>query len=237
MTEFLKVDLHSHTWYSADSLTSPERLIARARAAQLDRIAVTDHDAIDGALEAHARAPDLVIVGEEIRCACLTEVIGLFLQSWIPGGMSLEETAAAIREQNGVVFIPHPFAYLRGGAEKAAKALPYADIVEVFNSRAFYPDWNRKAKEQAARREIPEAACSDSHFPWEFGRAYTEMPYFNDAQSFLAAAANARAVAVRKANPLIHCASISIHAARRLLRRGHGTRPWQPAKLPPRLAG
>src|SRR5689334_6323857 len=108
----LRVDLHSHTWYSGDSLTSPETLVRRARAAGLDRIAVTDHGAIEGAFAARGFDPELVIVGEEIRCGCGTDVIGLFLQELIPVGLSLRETASRIREQGGVVYAPHPFAYL-----------------------------------------------------------------------------------------------------------------------------
>ena len=223
MPELIRVDLHTHTWFSPDSLTSPQRLIRAARKAGLHRIAVTDHDMIDGALEAHALAPDLVIVGEEIRCGCQTEVIGLFLQRLIPGGMSVEETIAAIKEQGGVVFAPHPFAYRSGGAQKATKLLPLTDIAEVYNSRAFYPPWNQSAVDHCARLDVPGVASSDTHFPWELGRAYIEMPSFTDAASFQQAIRHASLVRNGRATPMIHVASVTIHLVRRLLGRHLGS--------------
>ena len=62
-----KVDLHAHTIYSKDCLTRTADFIERARAAGLDKIAVTEHNRLDGALAAKALAPDLIIVGEEIK--------------------------------------------------------------------------------------------------------------------------------------------------------------------------
>ena len=75
----MRVDLHSHTRYSLDATTTPQQLVQRAREAGLDRIAVTDHGEIEGALRARELDPALVIVGEEIRCRCGVELIGLFL--------------------------------------------------------------------------------------------------------------------------------------------------------------
>src|SRR5262245_23225637 len=134
----IRVDLHSHTWHSGDSLTSPAALVRRARAVGLDRIAVTDHGAIEGAFEARALDPELVIVGEEIKCACGTDVIGLFLSELIPVGQTLEATARQIHDQGGVVYAPHPYAYITRPRRRAADVLAVADVVEVFNSRASY---------------------------------------------------------------------------------------------------
>src|SRR5690606_14345848 len=75
----LRVDLHAHTRFSPDAAMSPRELVDRALDAGVDRIAVTDHGEIEGALEARAYAPAHVIVGEEIRCEGKTELIGLFL--------------------------------------------------------------------------------------------------------------------------------------------------------------
>jgi predicted metal-dependent phosphoesterase TrpH len=56
------VDFHTHTSASKDSLTSPERLIRLARRHGLDRVVVTDHNTIAGALAAHVLDPELVIL-------------------------------------------------------------------------------------------------------------------------------------------------------------------------------
>jgi predicted metal-dependent phosphoesterase TrpH len=235
MNEVIRVDLHTHTWFSPDSLTRPGTLVRAARQAGLHRIAVTDHDQIDGALEAQALDPELVIVGEEIRCACKTEVIGLFLKRWIPPKLSVPETIAAIREQGGVAFAPHPFAYWTRGAERAQLVLPLVDVAEVFNSRAFYPAWNRNAAQRCAELARAGAACTDAHFPWELGRAYTEMPAFTDATSFLSALPQARPVAVRNGNPFLHVASITLHKTRRLLGLANGAPVGARIRRPPVL--
>lgn len=227
MTEkaLLRVDLHAHTWFSADSLTPPATLIARARRAGLDRIAVTDHGAFAGALEAFASAPDLIIPGEEIRCAGGVHIIGLFLKELIPGELSLAETVRRIRDQGGVVYAPHPYAYVRNAVMRAEQAVAVADIVEVFNARAFLSRWNHQAAAAAQRARLPVAAGSDAHFPWEIGRTYTDLPAFTDARSFLAAVAEARPGATRVTSPFVHLASIATEGVRSVVCRGNGSRP------------
>ena len=76
---------------------------------------MTDHDRIDGALAARDAAPDglTVIVGEEIKTGD-GDLIAAFLERAVPPGMSAVDTVAAVREQGGLVGIPHPFDGLRG---------------------------------------------------------------------------------------------------------------------------
>lgn len=211
---WIRADLHCHTRLSADAFTTPAELVERAAAAGIDRVAVTDHGEIEGALAAHALDPARIIVGEEIRCRGGTELIGLYLQERIPYGLPVEETAARIREQGGLVYAPHPYAYLGFPARHAARALAVADVVEVFNSRAFLPAWNRLAREAAQARGIPMAASSDGHFPHEIGRAYTTLPWFDDAASLRAALAHATPNGIETATPFIHVASLSLKVAR-----------------------
>src|SRR5204862_5597157 len=95
--KLIDVDLHMHTDHSHDCATPVEVLLATARAQGLGAIAVTDHNEISGALQAHAQAQDAgvkVIVGEEVKSDGQGEVIGLFLKHKIPRGLSLEETVA-----------------------------------------------------------------------------------------------------------------------------------------------
>lgn len=208
----LRVDLHAHTRRSPDAWTAPAALVRRAELVGLDRIAVTDHGRVDGALEAQAIDPVRVIVGQEMRCREAVDLIGLFLHAAIPDGLPLAEAAAAIRAQGGVVYAPHPFAYLTRSAARATLVLAVADVVEVFNARAFVPAWNRRAAAAAAAR--PSFASSDAHFPWEIGRAWTELPPFDDAPSFLAAAREARPVGRRRGSSLLHLGSMALSLAR-----------------------
>jgi hypothetical protein len=213
VTQF-RVDLHAHTRCSTDAWTAPAVLVRRAAAVGLDRIAVTDHGRLDGALEAAALAPDRIIVGEEVRCREGVDLIGLFLREPLPDHASIAEAAAAIRNQGGVVYAPHPFAYLTRAPERAAVVLAVADVVEVFNARAFAPAWNRRAARAAAAAGRPGFASTDAHFPWEIGRAWTALPRFTDAVSFLAAACSARPMGRRRGSSLLHVGSIALSLAR-----------------------
>lgn len=89
----IKVDLHVHTYRSPDSLALPEDILRWARRRGIDRVAVTDHNALDVALEMRRRWPQAVLVGEEIK-STQGEIIGLFLEEEIPAGLSPRETVA-----------------------------------------------------------------------------------------------------------------------------------------------
>jgi hypothetical protein len=210
----IRVDLHAHTRRSPDAWTPPADFVRRAAAAGLDRIAVTDHGRLDGAREAAAADPTRVIVGLEVRCREAVDLIGLFVHEEIADHVPAAEAAAAIHAQGGVVYAPHPFAYRTRAVERATLVLSVADVVEVFNARAFLPMWNRRARGAAAERGLPGFASSDAHFPWEIGRAWTELPAFDGATSFLAAAREARPVGRRLGSPLLHVASIALSLAR-----------------------
>lgn len=217
----LKVDLHTHTDRSLDAGTSPGELVERAVEAGLDRIAVTDHGSIEGALLARELAPDRVVVGEEVRSACGTELIGLFLEARIPRGLRVEETVERIRDQGGLVYAPHPFAYVRNPRERARTALRWADAVEVANARAFWPSWNRRGRRAARRTGLPACAGSDAHFPSELGRAFTLLPAFRDAASFRAALTLAEPVLVETTAAGMHLVSLA-HKTVRLIRGPDG---------------
>jgi len=213
-----QVDLHSHTAFSHDAHTPVADLVERAREAGLDRIAVTDHGTIEGALRAQALDSELVIVGEEIRCRCRTELIGLFLSSRVPMRLPLHEVVARIRDQGGVIYAPHPYAYPRQARCRANRALEVADIVEAINARAFLPAWNRAASRAARERDLPEGAGSDAHFPHEIGRARTEMPAFDSVETFREALSAARPIQLAVTGPALHLASMGIKYGRPLHR-------------------
>src|SRR5689334_11355852 len=109
---WVRADFHSHTCHSHDGYQTPAELVARARAVQLDRIAVTDHHTLDGALRARDIDAERIIVGEEITTKCGIDVIGLYLTARVAPRLPLERVVDEIRGQGGVVYLPHPFAYL-----------------------------------------------------------------------------------------------------------------------------
>ena len=109
---WILADLHLHTSWSHDCQIPVAELLDHAEETGLGAIAVTDHNVFGGALEAveQARGRELIVIpGEEVKTDSQGEVIGLFLEEEIPRGLSFDDTVAAIREQGGIVYLPHPF--------------------------------------------------------------------------------------------------------------------------------
>ena len=183
----MKIDLHTHTYRSKDCRNQYGRIIGAVQAAELDGIAVTDHNEFRGAIELQRRAPFLVIPAEEIKTNA-GEIIGLFLQEWIPPGLEPLETVDRIHQQGGVAYVPHPFDEIRGSRlQRWALELvrPHIDIIEVFNARNALPTFNARALEYARRHGILAGAGSDAHTYGEYGHAYVDIPPFTTCQEFL----------------------------------------------------
>ena len=180
------VDLHMHTRYSKDCLSEPADVVARARRVGLDRIAITDHDEIEGAFEARRLAPDLVVVGEEVRTAEGLDLIGLFLSEHIPRGGAFRDVAAEIHRQGGVTYLPHPFDRWRGGDEEfLASVVGLVDVVEAFNARVHDPERNERARRWAERHSLPVGAGSDAHLLVEIGGGRVRLDPFDGPEAFL----------------------------------------------------
>ena len=183
----MRIDLHTHTFCSKDCCNRYGRIIEAVQAAGLNGIAVTDHNEFRGALELQRQAPFLVIPAEEIKTSA-GEIIGLFLQEWIPPGLEPLETVRRIHEQGGLTYVPHPFDEVRGSRiERWALDLvrPHIDILEVFNARHALPLFNSRALDYAREHNLLGGAGSDSHTYAEYGRAYVEVPPFSTADEFL----------------------------------------------------
>jgi len=109
----LKADFHIHTKYSMDCRNELEDIVKRCQKLGLTCIAIADHDAVEGGLELQKIAPFKVIVAEEVQ-TYNGEVMGMFLKKRIASGIPLQQAIAAIKEQGGLVNIPHPFDPMRG---------------------------------------------------------------------------------------------------------------------------
>ena len=209
-----------HTSYSPDSGTSPERLVSRCVQVGLNCIAVTDHNTIEGALAVQRIAPFMVIVGEEVRSSG-GEITGLFLKETVPRGLSPVETARIIKDQGGLVSIPHPFdRFRRGVITRSAleEVLPYVDIVEAFNSRNNMSADDRKAQEFAREHGLLTSGVSDAHTAFELGRTYVEMPEFDGTPDGFKRALADGTIVGRRASPLVHLATTFTRLKRRLSR-------------------
>jgi predicted metal-dependent phosphoesterase TrpH len=187
---WIACDLHMHTSWSHDCLVEPEELLDRAEEEGLGAIAVTDHNAFGGALEAAdlgRERPLTVIPGEEIKTAGQGEVIGLFLQEEIPRGLSFEETIGAIREQGGLVYLPHPFDRMHSIPDAATlhKHLADIDVFEVYNARLLFEQYNDEALRFARKYNLTMGAGSDAHVLQGLGTGGLRMRAFRDPEEFL----------------------------------------------------
>ncbi|MEO8469664.1 MAG: PHP-associated domain-containing protein [Chloroflexota bacterium] len=189
------VDLHCHTSASFDSLASPKSVVAAAARRGLTHLAITDHDRIDGALAARDAAPEglSVLVGEEIRTRD-GDLIAVFLSEAVRPGMTAVDTISAVRDQGGLVGIPHPFDRFRGslakdGAPQRLEALAASvDWIETWNARLLFGDGNQRAAELARAVDVPGVAVSDAHMAVEVGVAYTALMGTADSADELRAA-------------------------------------------------
>lgn len=183
----LKIDLHMHTCASKDGVLYPAEIIRIAKLKGLDRICITDHNTLDGALAAHRLDPDFVIVGEEILTE-YGEILAFFVSEWVPPRLSPQETLKRLQAQGAVISVSHPFDPRRSGwTETMLEAmLPQLDAIEAFNARTLRAEYNEKARIFALAHALPTTAGSDAHTAMEIGAAYLEMPFFHSAAEFRA---------------------------------------------------
>ncbi|HWE80865.1 MAG TPA: glycosyltransferase [Gaiellaceae bacterium] len=187
---WIVADLHMHTSWSFDCTVDPAELVDHAEAEGLGAIAVTDHNLFGGALEVldEARDRDLVVIpGEEIKTDGQGEVIGLFLEREIPRGMSFGDTIAAIREQDGLVYLPHPFDRMHTipDATTIHRHVADIDVLEVYNARLLFDAHNDEALRFARKYDLTMGAGSDAHVLQGVGTGALRMRAFRDPEEFM----------------------------------------------------
>lgn len=169
-----KIDLHTHSTASPDGGITFDQYAKALSTNLLDVIAVTDHNHIDFAVGLQNQLGDRIIVGEEIMTTG-GEIIGLYLTSCIKPGLSTLETIKQIKEQDGLVYIPHPFESIRKGMHPSVleELLDYIDIIEVCNGRAFLQNRSASTVIWAKLNRVIGAASSDAHGYKGLGKVYT----------------------------------------------------------------
>lgn len=177
-----KIDLHTHSFFSGDGVSSPEENIAAARARGLDGFALTDHNTNSGVeylLEKGLMRADgmpvdnfLVIPGVEVTTA---EGHLLCIGTSLPylKGKPARAVCELIHERGGLAIPPHPYDLFRAGIRFSVLENLPIDALEVFNAATTLRRYNRYAFEYARRRGLPMTAASDAHHHAAIGTAYT----------------------------------------------------------------
>ena len=178
----IRAEFHCHTYYSDDSLTLPQALLEECERKQIDRLVVTDHNSIGGALEAQKLDPQRFIVGEEVRTTA-GELLAFFVQEALPRGLMPLAAIQRLKAQNAFICVSHPMDPRRGWKLPALlEILPYIDALETFNSRCLWRSWNKSALIFAQQHNLPGISGSDAHTLDEVGRSTMSLADFKDAE-------------------------------------------------------
>jgi len=207
--DYLRVDFHTHTISSPDSLLKPDNLVKTARRKGLDRVVITDHNKIESAFKAKEIDPELIIVGEEIETDG-GEILAVYMTEEIPAGLSPSEVILRLKEQHAFISISHPFdPYRKGGwrIEALLEILPELDAIETFNARCLKPIFNWRAEVFAKKHNLPGTHGSDAHTAFELGRGSLLLPHFEDAASLRTSIKQAISPKLILSSPLVHFTS------------------------------
>jgi len=186
-TTWSKADLHVHTTCSDGHSGVREVVEHAARRTDLRVIAITDHNTIEGALEARNLAREYgieVVVGEEVSTGD-GELLALFIERRLPPGRPAAETIAAVHEQGGLCVAAHPYGLLvpsmgrRNNLRKRCSGRNPEwplDAIEVFNAGLISQSNNSRAAATAAALGLPGCSGSDSHHLATIASGYTLFP-------------------------------------------------------------
>jgi predicted metal-dependent phosphoesterase TrpH len=204
----LTIEFHCHSLYSKDSLLSLKTLLDVTQRKGINRIVITDHNTIAGAVLAKKMAPDRVIVGEEIVTQA-GELLCAFVQEEIPAGLPYLEVISLLRQQRAFISVAHPFDSMRKAKwshDQMLEIAPLVDAIEVFNSRCYRAEFNHKAQHFAKQNKLAGTVGSDAHTAMELGRATMKLPSFSDTGSLKQALTQAE-FKMSLSSPFIHFTS------------------------------
>ncbi|MCF0225890.1 MAG: PHP domain-containing protein [Methanobrevibacter sp.] len=184
----LNLDSHIHSCYSADCLTRLEDIIKIANNKNLDIIAISDHDTVEGSkVGRKINNTDLLIIPSIEISSRDGHIIGLGCQELIGKGQDPAETIDKIHDQGGLAIVPHPYCFYRHGLlDKTSDKLDF-DAIEVKNARFIFGYSNNKAKKLSKKEKIPGLGASDAHYKNFIKDCYTQIDCEKDIDSVLKA--------------------------------------------------
>jgi predicted metal-dependent phosphoesterase TrpH len=228
-----RADLHIHT-SEGDGMASIEEILDLVEAsAELDLIAITEHDDLRPALRARDRWARgnysfEVVPGVELTTRS-GHVIALFVEQPIRSFLTTDRTIAAIHQAGGIALVPHPLSWLTRsvGARVMTRLLlepeTAPDALEVSPSPAARLTARRADHLNVTAWHLPRYGGSDAHFPEFIGAAVTTFPGTSSGDLRAAIAAG------RTQGELVRSVSAGSLGLRRIVRQ-----QWRGLSVTPR---
>jgi len=185
----MKLDLHVHSNYSMDASPSPKEILEFCKKEGLDGCAITDHNAIDGSLEACKLGLEmglLVIRGIEVS-AKEGHVLAYGVGELVPRGLSMADTIQRIHSAGGIAVAAHPKRFPSGMGLELARVGKF-DAVEIINGGSSRRG-NKLARHIAEMKRMPVTGGSDAHELPQVGKAYTVVEGVSTEADLIAAIA------------------------------------------------
>ena len=159
----MKGVIHFHSEYSHDSLNSLDAIIDEALSNNLDFLILTDHENIEGSIRLKNRVQErgldiIVPIAAEYKTN-FGDVIAAFINKDVKN-MNLDSFVNEIRDQNGIIILPHPFE--GHPEEKLEEIIQIADLVEIYNPRCTHIQ-DKKARDLAIKYGKATYYGSDAH--------------------------------------------------------------------------
>ena len=186
----LKMDSHIHSNYSPDSLSKISDILKVAQKRNIDVIAISDHNTVDGTPEAiqKTKNTDILAIPSIEISSSKGHILGFGCEEMIPSGLSPEDTIDRIHDLGGISIIPHPYCFYRHGllCKSDYKDLKI-DAIEIKNARFIIGYCNNKAKKLSKKENIPQLGASDAHYYKFVGDCYSLVDSQKDIDSVLKA--------------------------------------------------
>jgi predicted metal-dependent phosphoesterase TrpH len=190
--KLLKTELHCHSSHSSgekiktEGLNTPKELIEHAKKLGIDVIAITDHNTINGSIEAkkfEKKFDVLVIKGEEIDSK-QGHILAIGIEETIKKNLDFLETIDLIHENAGIAIAAHPFDLANKGLKELAI---HADAIEAFNAINIDRISNWNARKFAKKFNLSCTAGSDAHATFMLGHGLNLIKAEKDVDSILKA--------------------------------------------------
>jgi predicted metal-dependent phosphoesterase TrpH len=174
-------DLHLHSTFSDGTATVEAILYYASTHTELDVIAITDHNTLEGAMQALKLAERFrveVIPGMEVSTQ-EGDLLALFVTEPVAAGLTFVDTARRVREIGGLPIAPHPFDWLaRGVGARRLRQIQQEHPgliagVEVINGALLTPIGNHRAEKLRWELGLPGVGGSDAHMLEDIGAGFT----------------------------------------------------------------